>query len=266
MNIQKYVAKGSEAILDLPISVVTQELGTEGLRVRYAHEVMRAFDDREVIEMAGRAHDLGARLHRGDRRSHEPVENHLLRGAIRVLSLNHLGYWDSFMPAIMMNHDGPEDHPHKLAGVRKRVPEAEARRLAIGKLAIDFAPEVAQGVEWMTNPLPELGKPSLALYLEHGHSLIASGPARSIVGKLGDFFDNGTGIFWSLNAAPEQSIRRAHKYIQFAPILQRGLYRSDVELSEQAINYANAQFEQTVHRCALVIMKNGVRADFISHP
>lgn len=265
MNIQNYAAKGSEAILGLPISVVTEKLGTEGLRVRYAHEVMRAFGDREVIEMAGRAHDLGARLHRGDQRSHEPVENHLLRGAIRVLSLNHLGYWNPFMPAIMMNHDGPEDHPHKLAGVRKRVPEAEARRLAISKLAIDFAPEVAQGVEWMTNPLPEEGRSSLTLYLEHGHRLVSSGPARSVIGKSGDFFDNGTGIFWSQNATPEQFMKWAHKYIQFAPILQRGLYRSDVELSEQAINYANAQFEQTARHCAQVIMKNGVRADFISH-
>ncbi len=266
MNIQKYVAKGSEAILDLPISVVTQELGTEGLRVRYAHEVMRAFDDTEIIEMAGRAHSIGSRLHRADRRSHEPVENHLLRGAIRVLSLNHLDYKDPFMPAIMMLHDAPEDHPHKLANVRKNTEEAEARTRAFGRIATNFAPEVAEGVKWMTNPLPQPGKTSLALYLEHGQELVTHGPNRSVIGKFADFFDNGTGIFWSRKATPEQFMKWAHKYIQLVPILEKGLLRPDLGLSERAVRYAEAQFKLTSQHCARVIIKHGVCADFISRP
>lgn len=264
MNIPLEAARGTDEILNLPISVVTEQMGTKGLRIRFAREVMQAFVDPYVLEMAGRAYDLGSGLHRNDRRSHEPVENHLLRGAIRVLSSDHLDYKDPFMPAIMLLHDSPEDHPHQLANVRKNIEDAEARIRAFGRLAADFAPEVSDGVRWMTNPLPQIGKTSLALYLEHGHMLVAHGPARSIIGKFADFFDNGTGIFWSREATPEQFMKWADKYIQFAPILENGLSRPDLGLGERATRYAETQFKLTSQHCARVIMKNGVRADFLS--
>lgn len=264
MNIESYAAKGTDEILKLPISAVTEDMGTEGLRIRFAREVKQAFDDPEIIEMAGRAHYLGAHLHRYDRRSHEPVEHHLLRGGIRVLSDDHLGYKDQFMPVIMLLHDGVEDHPHALAEVQPDVPTAEASALALGKIATRFAPKAAYAVEWMTNPLPESGKTSHEQYFEHGIELVRRGPARAVVGKYADFFDNGTGIIWSKYATPEQFMRWADKYIQFVPILQRGLERPDLGLSEKAVEYAKTQFTLTVENCAKVIDAQGIRPDFLS--
>lgn len=265
MDIQKYVSQSTDEILSLPISVITEIMGTEGLRARFAREFLAAFDDPELIDMNARAHDLGANLHADDRRSHEPVENHLLRGAIRVISSNHLGEKDAFLAAMMFLHDAPEDHPWKLAGVTNSVSEEEARIMAFGRIAIEFAPEVSEGVEWMTNPLPQKGKTSTELYIMHNTELVIHGPPRPIKGKIGgDVPDNVTGIFWSKHAPPEQYLKWARKYSQTIPIFRRGLSRPDLGLSKNGLAYAHRQLDMAEIHCSNVIAAMGIKASFSS--
>src|SRR5271154_4199632 len=74
----------------MPLHAITSTYGEAGLRNRFAVEIASWADaDRRRLE---RALDLAGRLHAGDRRDREPYVNHLLRGAIRIMS--HYGVRD----------------------------------------------------------------------------------------------------------------------------------------------------------------------------
>jgi hypothetical protein len=70
-------------LLSLPLHVVTEVHGEQGLRRRFQLEVASFTEAEQAV--LDRAFRLADRLHRGGRRAREPVLNHLLRVTIRIM-------------------------------------------------------------------------------------------------------------------------------------------------------------------------------------
>src|SRR5437016_1048826 len=123
----------------MPLHAITSTYGEQGLRERFAAEIagLPADDQRRL----GRALDLAARLHAGDRRGREPYLNHLLRVAIRIMS--HYGVRDTDVVCAALLHDAVEDHAAGLAGAAAAGGTAQ-REAALDALAADLGARVAE--------------------------------------------------------------------------------------------------------------------------
>jgi hypothetical protein len=203
----------------MPLHAITALHGEAGLRERFAIEIAPLpAEDRARI---GRALDLAARLHAGDRRQREPYVNHLLRVAIRIIT--YYGVTDADVICAALLHDAVEDHAAGLA-------PGGGQPDALDAIAAGFGPRVAGLVEAVTNPEFAPGRDRHAQYRDHvAESLLASPWARVI--KASDFTDNGVGLIHTTGPAVS---RLARKYAPLVPVLAGLIARPDTPLSEEA--------------------------------
>ncbi|MCQ0009425.1 hypothetical protein [Actinomadura madurae] len=95
----------------LPLHTITEVYGEAGLRDRFAREILR-FREPDWRRLST-ALALAGDLHRQDRRSREPVVNHLLRVTLRVMCHYEVDDVDLLVACLL--HDSVEDHPADLA-------------------------------------------------------------------------------------------------------------------------------------------------------
>jgi hypothetical protein len=225
----------------LPLHVVTEVYGEQGLRRRFQLEVA-SFPETEqaVLERAFR---LAERLHRDDRRSREPVLNHLLRVTIRIMC--HYRVRDVEVLAAALLHDAVEDHPDELAGGAP----VDATAAALRVLARDFGPRVAELVAAVTNPDYDPARDKDEQYREHVAASLTAAPwARPI--KVSDFTDNGVGILYTVGP----KVRRAAvKYTPLVPVLRELVARPDTPLADDVKAKIAGQFDLAEQRFAAIL-------------
>ncbi len=228
-------------VLSLPLHVVTEVYGEQGLRRRFQLEIASFPEpERAVLERAFR---LAERLHRDDRRSREPVLNHLLRVTIRIMCHYRVRDVDVLTAALL--HDAVEDHPEELAGGAPEDPTAAA--LAV--LARDFGARVAELVGAVTNPAYDPARDKDEQYREHVAANLAEMPwARPI--KVSDFTDNGVGILYTIGP----KVRRAAvKYGPLVPVLRELVARPDTPLTDEVKERIAGQFDLAEQRFAAIL-------------
>jgi hypothetical protein len=206
-------------VLSLPLHVVTEVYGEQGLRRRFQLEIASFPEpERAVLERAFR---LAERLHRDDRRSREPVLNHLLRVTIRIMC--HYRVRDVDVLAAALLHDTVEDHPEELAGGAPEDPTAAA--------------------------LAVLARDKDEQYREHVAANLAEMPwARPI--KVSDFTDNGVGILYTIGP----KVRRAAvKYGPLVPVLRELVARPDTPLTDEVKERIAGQFDLAEQRFAAIL-------------
>lgn len=228
-------------LLSLPLHAVTEVYGEPGLRQRFQLELASfAESERAVLERAFR---LAERLHRDDRRVREPVLNHLLRVTIRIM--RHYGVRDVDVLAAALLHDAVEDHPEELAGGAP----ADATAAALGVLARDFGPRVADLVDAVTNPRYDPARDKDDQYREHVATSLAANPWARLI-KVSDFTDNGVGILYTTGP----KVRRAAvKYGPLVPVLRELVDRSDTPLSDDVKAKIAGQFDLAEQRFAAIL-------------
>jgi (p)ppGpp synthase/HD superfamily hydrolase len=228
-------------LLSLPLHVVTEVYGEQGLRRRLQLEIASFTEAEQTV--LDRAFRLAERLHRDDRRAREPVLNHLLRVTIRIMC--HYQVRDVEVLAAALLHDAVEDHPEELAGGAPEDPTTAA--LAV--LARDFGPRVAELVGAVTNPEYEPVRDKDEQYREHVAVSLAATPwARPI--KVSDFTDNGVGILYTIGP----KVRRAAvKYTPLVPVLRELVARPDTPLSDDVKAQIAGQFDLAEQRFAAIL-------------
>jgi (p)ppGpp synthase/HD superfamily hydrolase len=228
-------------LLSLPLHVVTEVYGEQGLRRRFQLEIA-SFTDAEqaVLERAFR---LAERLHRDDRRAREPVLNHLLRVTIRIMC--HYRVRDVEVLAAALLHDAVEDHPDELAGGAPEDPTTAA--LAV--LARDFGPRVAELVGAVTNPEYDPARDKDAQYREHVAASLAATPWARLI-KVSDFTDNGVGILYTVGPKVR---RAAMKYTPLVPVLRELVARPDTPLSNDVKAHIAGQLDLAEQRFAAIL-------------
>jgi hypothetical protein len=244
----------------MPLHAITSAYGEEGLRERFAAEVapLPAADRRRL----NRALDLAARLHAHDRRDREPYLNHLLRVAIRIMS--HYDVHDPDVVCAALLHDAVEDHAAELAadavehnaaappGIAEPAADAEpaggGREAALGALAAEFGPRVAELVAAVTNPEYAPDRDAHEQYREHVAEALRRCPWARVI-KASDFADNGVGIIHS--AAPRLR-KLADKYAPLVPVLRELIARPDTPLDVPARQHILAQLDRAADRFAAI--------------
>ncbi|HET9138147.1 hypothetical protein [Actinophytocola sp.] len=91
----------------MPLHAITEVYGERGLRDRWALETQRLPLDAQCT--LAEALDWASDLHAGQRRVREPVVNHLLRVALRILCYYRVT--DTAVLAAALLHDSVEDQP-----------------------------------------------------------------------------------------------------------------------------------------------------------
>jgi (p)ppGpp synthase/HD superfamily hydrolase len=228
-------------LLSLPLHVVTEVYGEQGLRRRFHLEIASFTEtERAVLERAFR---LAERLHREDRRSREPVLNHLLRVTIRIMSHYRVRDVDVLTAALL--HDAVEDHPDELAGGAPEDPTTAA----LGVLARDFGPRVAELVAAVTNPAYDPARDKDEQYREHVAASLAEAPWARLI-KVSDFTDNGVGILYTIGP---KGRRAAVKYRPLVPVLRELVARPDTPLTDEVKQRIAGQFDLAEQRFAAIL-------------
>lgn len=225
-------------LLSLPLHTITEVYGEAGLRRRFALEIARF--DQPTQDRLSRALRLADRLHADDRRVREPYLNHLLRVTIRIICYYRIH--DSDVLAAALLHDAVEDHPQELAG---GVP-ADPTGAALGVLARDFGPRVAQLVGSVTNH-PDHDRDEQ--YHQHVAESLAADPWARVL-KLSDFTDNAVGVVY---ASGPKVRRAATKYRPLLPVLRDLVQRPDTPLDDQARQHVLDQLDLAEQRFAAIL-------------
>src|SRR5580704_10208204 len=221
----------------MPLHAITSTYGEAGLRDRFAAEIASWPDtDRHRME---RALDLAARLHAADRRDREPYVNHLLRVAIRIMS--YYGVRDADVICAALLHDAVEDHPAELAGSGQGDQQA-----ALGVLAAEFGPRVAELVGAVTNPPFAPDRDEHEQYREHVADSLRDSPWARVI-KASDFTDNGAGL---IHSTGPRLRRLASKYAPLVPVLRDLIARPDTPLDAAAKEHILAQIDRAADRFA----------------
>jgi HD domain-containing protein len=186
-----------------------------------------------------RALDLAARLHAGDRRDREPYVNHLLRVAIRIIS--HYGVHDPDVIVAALLHDAVEDHPDELAG-------GGGHKEALGVLAAEFGPRVAELVAAVTNPAYTPDRDAHDQYREHVAESLAASPWARVI-KASDFTDNGVGL---IHTTGPRLQTLAAKYAPLVPVLRDLIARPDTPLGDTAKEHILDQLDRAADRFAAI--------------
>lgn len=252
MALLEYGEKDVSEVVGTPIQIVSETYGTDGLRRRLAFEVLESFDGQD-LEFIDDAYSLATEVHCEDRRQREPVENHLLRVAIRGISGSHIDKKDAIMVAGNLLHDSVEDHSWSLAKQERSTPEDEARQMALETLTGRFGIEVSTMVGWMTNPLPREGQNKIEAYREQLDAIAKNGPWRSALGKFGEIADNCLDVYWLGGAYREGVLGLAYRYSAAPHIFAGILERSDIVLSRAARKYITDQLELIDRRLEVVL-------------
>jgi hypothetical protein len=186
-----------------------------------------------------RALDLASRLHAADRRDREPYVNHLLRVAIRIMS--YYGVRDADVICAALLHDAVEDHPAELAGSGQGDQQA-----ALGVLAAEFGPRVAELVGAVTNPPFAPDRDEHEQYREHVADSLRDSPWARVI-KASDFTDNGVGL---IHSTGPRLRRLASKYAPLVPVLRDLIARPDTPLDAAAQERILAQIDRAADRFA----------------
>ncbi len=205
----------------MPMHAITEMYGEAGLRERFRLECA-AFDD-DARRRLGAALELVARLHRDDRRSHEPYLNHLLRVAIRLM--HHYQIRDVEVIVAGLLHDAVEDHPAELAGAAYTGDDPTAAALAT--LADRFGSRVARLVAAVTNPPWDPQRDRNEQYREHLVTSLDGEPWARVI-KVSDFTDNGAGI---VHVVGPKVVALARKYRPLVSVFRDLVTRPDTPLS-----------------------------------
>ncbi|MFD0594201.1 hypothetical protein ACFQZ4_18460 [Catellatospora coxensis] len=122
-------------LMTMPLHAITEVLGEQGLRDRFALEIQRlpAADQAVLAE----ALELAGRLHAEQRRVREPYLNHLLRVTIRIITYYRITDRDVLVAALL--HDSVEDQPWGIVGQAHRS-GPPPREQALAVLAGRFGP------------------------------------------------------------------------------------------------------------------------------
>jgi hypothetical protein len=223
----------------MPLHAITSTYGEAGLRDRFAGEIA-SWPDADRLRMEG-ALELAARLHAADRRDSEPYLNHLLRVAIRIMS--YYGVRDADVVCAALLHDAVEDHPAELAGSGHGDQQA-----ALGVLAAEFGPRVAELVGAVTNPPFAPDRDEHEQYLEHVADSLRDCPWARVI-KASDFTDNGVGL---IHTTGPRLRRLADKYAPLVPVLRDLIARPDTPLDSAAKEHILAQIDRAAQRFAAV--------------
>jgi HD domain len=227
----------------MPLHAITSTYGEAGLRDRFAAEISSWPDsDRHRME---RALDLAARLHAADRRDREPYVNHLLRVAIRIMS--YYGVRDADVICAALLHDAVEDHASELTGPAAGRDDAGAsQQAALGVLAAEFGPRVAELVGAVTNPPFAPDRDEYEQYREHVADSLRDCPWARVI-KASDFTDNGVGL---IHSTGPRLRRLAGKYAPLVPVLRDLIARPDTPLDAAAKEHILAQIDRAADRFA----------------
>lgn len=230
-------------IATMPLHAITSTYGEQGLRERFAVELARwSGDDRRRLN---RALDLASRLHATDRREREPYINHLLRVAIRIMS--HYGVHDADVVSAALLHDAVEDHAAELAGNEDRA--GTQREAALGVLAAEFGPRVADLVGAVSNPEYTSDRDRNEQYREHVAESLRHRPWARVI-KASDFTDNGVGLIHT--SGPRVSTLAA-KYAPLVPVLRELLELPDTPLDAPVRQRILTQLDRAADRFAAVL-------------
>jgi hypothetical protein len=255
---------GEQRLLaQMPLHAITAMYGEAGLRERFSLETASfAGPDRARI---GRALELAARLHAGDRRQREPYVNHLLRVAIRIIC--YYGIRDADVVCAALLHDAVEDHPGELApaggaagggaggtaaGSRAAAGSGAAGNstgAALSVLATEFGPRVAELVGAVTNPDYVPGRDKAQQYREHVAASLAANPWARVI-KISDFTDNGVGLIHTTGPVLP---RLAAKYAPLVPVFRDMIARPDTPLSGDAREHIFRQLDRAEQRFTAIL-------------
>jgi hypothetical protein len=225
-------------VTTMPLHAITATYGEEGLRARFAADIETWPEpDRRRLN---RALDLAGRLHAADRREREPYVNHLLRVAIRIMS--HYGVRDADVACAALLHDAVEDHAAELSG-------DGSRETALGVLAAEFGPRVAELVSAVTNPPYAPGRDPHEQYREHVAQSLRANPWARVI-KASDFTDNGVGL---IHSTGPRLRKLAGKYAPLVPVLRELIVLPDTPLDARAREHILAQLDRAADRFAAVL-------------
>jgi HD domain len=225
-------------VTTMPLHAITSTYGEEGLRARFAADIETWPEpDRRRLN---RALDLAGRLHAADRREREPYVNHLLRVAIRIMS--HYGVRDADVACAALLHDAVEDHAAELSG-------DGGREAALGVLAAEFGPRVAELVSAVTNPPYAPGRDPHEQYREHVAQSLRGHPWARVI-KASDFTDNGVGL---IHSTGPRLRKLAGKYAPLVPVLRELIALPDTPLDARTREHILAQLDRAADRFAAVL-------------
>jgi hypothetical protein len=232
----------------LPLHTITEVYGEAGLRDRFSREILR-FGEPDWRRLST-ALALAGDLHRQDRRTREPVVNHLLRVTLRVMCHYEVDDVDLLVACLL--HDSVEDHPADLAGDGHDDP-AEA---ALGVLADRFGPRVAGLVRAVTNPAYDRGGDVHAQYRAHVTASLDRHPAARII-KVSDFTDNGVGL---IRTTGPKLRKLARKYRPLVPELKELITRPDTPLHDRIKRHITGQLDRADERFTAILQGHAVPA------
>ena len=228
----------------MPLHAITSTYGEAGLRDRFAAEIAYWPEaDRLRLE---RALDLAARLHAADRRDSEPYLNHPLRVAIRIVSYYRVQDADVICAALL--HDAVEDHAAELAGEPADADPRAGQQAALGVLAAQFGPRVAELVGAVTNPPFAPDRDAHEQYREHVAESLQDRPWARVI-KASDFTDNGAGL---IHTTGPRLRRLADKYAPLVSVLRELIARPDTPLEPAVKAHILAQIDRAADRFAAV--------------
>ena len=204
-------------ILELPLHVVTQELGVDGLKERLDSEIsQKGWLDTEK-HLIAQSMDLAIIIHQDSMRGDMPYATHLLRVANRICSRNHFNIDDPEIVIAALLHDSVEDNPAAYNNLIRNTHNRHEKEHALYCLSQLFSPRVAELIDSVTNPDFPSGiskNEKNFLYQEHvRHTLNASQSAGVI--KMSDFIDNCVGLGY--NECSDRAKRLAIKYLPLIP-------------------------------------------------
>ncbi|BCJ70633.1 hypothetical protein CS0771_01770 [Catellatospora sp. IY07-71] len=231
-------------LMTMPLHAITEVLGEQGLRDRFALEIERLPEaDRAVL---AEALELAARLHAEQRRVREPYLNHLLRVTIRIIHYYRITDRDVLVAALL--HDSVEDQPWGITGQTHRS-GPPPREQALAVLAERFSPRVASLVAAVTNPEYDLDRDKDEQYRAHVVESLDVDPWARVI-KVSDFTDNGVGVIHTIGPKVR---RAATKYSPLVPALRELVARADTPLIGEVKAHIFAQFDLAEKRFAAIL-------------
>lgn len=231
-------------LLSMPLHVVTEVYGEEGLRERLALELHRLPPaERSTVEDAA---CWAVDLHAGQRRTREPYLNHVLRVAIRILAYYRVTDVDVVVAALL--HDAVEDQPWRMIG-REPDDGPPPHQEALSVLAERFGPRTARLVEALTNPVYDPDRDADEQYREHVREALTTEPWARVV-KLSDFTDNGLGVLYAIGPKVE---RVARKYTPLVPVMREFVALDDTPLDPDVKQHISRQLDLAASRFATIL-------------
>jgi hypothetical protein len=145
-------------------------------------------------------------------------------------------------------HDAVEDHAAELTGSAADADPWASQQAALGVLAAQFGPWVAELVGAVTNPPFAPDRDADEQYREHVAESLRERPWARVI-KASDFTDNGVGL---IHTTGPRLRRLADKYAPLVPVLRDVIARPDTPLDIAVKEHILAQIDRAADRFAAV--------------